>query len=68
MFSSLSSCSRDLLLWIENYQFGVLYPAFLLNVFSRKKYRVDTVIILYMDDTLEEKDVLLIFEVLEIQK
>ena len=67
MFSSPSSCSRNLLLQIENNQFRVLYPVSF-NVFSREKIRVTTLIILNMDDTLDEKDVSRIFDELGVQK
>ena len=64
-----------LLLWIENNHFRVLYPVFLFFVFifflfygiSRKKLiRVVTGTILYRDDTLDEEDILIIFDELEV--
>ena len=67
MFSSPSSCSRNLLLQIENNQFRVLYPVSF-YVFSREKIRVTTLIILNMDDTLDEDDVSMIFDELGVQK
>ena len=58
MFSSSSSCSRDLFLKIENNQFHVLYSGVL---------RVTTAIVLYVDDTLGEENVLIIFDELDVQ-
>ena len=69
LFSSSSSYSRNLLLWIENNQFRVLYPVFFFFFFNRnlkEKICVVTAIILYRDDTLDEEDVLIIFDELEV--
>ena len=58
LFLSSSSCSCDLFLKIENNQFLILYSCVL---------RVTTAIVLYMDDTLSEEDVLIIFDELDVQ-
>ena len=50
---------------MENRQFRVLYPGFL-RVF-KEKIRVTTPIMLYMAKTLDEEDVLMIFDELEVQ-
>ena len=55
LFSSSSSFSFNLQLYIENNQFFF----FFFYVFSRKKNRVNAVIVLFMDDTLDEEDFLL---------
>ena len=49
LFSSSPLCLRNLLAYIEKYQFRVLYPAFF-TIFSRKKKGVTTTIMLNMDD------------------
>ena len=67
LFSSSSSCSRNLGLLIENNHFRVLYPVFFFFYVFKEKLPITTTIMLCIDDTLHEEDVLVSFDELEVQ-
>ena len=68
MFSTSCSCSHNFVTLDGKYQFGLVPTlSWLFTLFSKNRNCVTAAIMLYMDGSLDEADVLMIFDELEVR-